>query len=98
MFKDILPNISLKQRFSIIHINEDLYESAIDVLSNLFKKSQVTEGAVILFDDWNCNYANPMLGERKAFSEICDKYNVKFSDSGSYRVAANRFIIHSYKH
>lgn len=95
-FKDTLPTVNSAQKFSLIHIDGDLYESAIDVLSILFEKGQVTEGAVMLFDDWNCNYSNPMLGERKAFKEICDKYNVQFSDAGSYSVAAHRFIIHSY--
>lgn len=96
-FKDTLPTVSSTQKFSLIHIDGDLYESAIDVLNNLFSKGQVTEGAVVLFDDWNCNNANPNLGERKAFTEICNKYNVQFSDAGSYGVAAHRFIIHSYK-
>lgn len=96
-FKDTVPTIEKDQKFGLIHIDSDLYESAIDVLDNLFKNSQVSEGAVILFDDWNCNVASPILGERKAFSEVCKKYDISFSDAGSYGVACHRFIIHSYR-
>ena len=96
-FKDTVPTIDKGQKFGLIHIDSDLYESAIDVLDSLFGNSQVSEGAVILFDDWNCNAASPLLGERKAFSEVCEKYDISFSDAGSYGVASHRFIIHSYR-
>lgn len=96
-FKDTVPTIGLEQKFSLIHIDGDLYESAIDVLDNLFEKGQVSEGAIILFDDWNCNRASPILGERKAFSEVSQKYNICFSDAGSYGFGGHKFIIHSYK-
>ncbi len=95
-FKDTVNTIPDKQKFSLIHIDGDLYESAIDVLENMFKNQRISKGCIILFDDWNCNYANPKFGERKAFAEVCEKYNIYFSDGGSYGVACHRFIIHSY--
>jgi len=95
-FKDTVPKINKDLSFALIHIDGDLYESAIDVLENLFKNRQVSNGAIILFDDWNSNAANPSFGERRAFNEVCEKYKIKFSDAGSYGSSCQRFIIHSY--
>lgn len=95
-FKDTVPTLDRSQKFSLIHIDGDLYESAIDVLDTLFQREQISNGAMILFDDWNCNSAEPTLGERRAFTEICEKYDIHFSDAGSYGVACHKFIIHQY--
>lgn len=95
-FKDTVPLVPDKVRFSLVHIDGDLYESAIDVLDNLFGKRMISKGAIIYFDDWNCNAANPDLGERKAWSEVIEKYQIAFSDIGSYGVCSHRFIVHDY--
>lgn len=65
-FKETLPTLSSTQKFSVVHIDCDLYESAIDVLSFLFKKTIISNGAMILFDDWNLNHSNLNYGERRA--------------------------------
>ncbi len=96
-FKDTVPNLNSEICFSLVHIDGDLYESAIDVLDSLFKRGKVSKGAIILFDDWNCNESDPRLGEKKAFNEICEKYDVKYSDEGSYGIGSHKFIIHEYK-
>ncbi len=96
-FKDTVHQINADINFSLVHIDGDLYESAIDVLDFLFKKKKISKGAILLFDDWNCNASNPDLGEKKAFKEVCDKYKIKFSDEGSYSFNAHKFIIHSYE-
>jgi O-methyltransferase len=95
-FKDTVPNINPSQKFSLIHIDGDLYESAIDVLDALFQKKMISSGAIIFFDDWNCNAAAPDMGERRAWTEVCEKYNIVFSDASSYGVACHKFIIHKY--
>ena len=96
-YKDTISEINENINFSLLHIDSDLYESAIDILDPLFKNNQISNGALILFDDWNCNFGSPKLGERKAFLEMVEKYSVEFSDHGSYAVAGQRFIIHNYK-
>lgn len=83
-------------KLSMLHIDCDLYQSTWDVLDPLFGRSMISEGAILLFDDWNCNRASPQLGERKAWGEITAKYNVTSSDLGAYGWAGHKFIVHSY--
>ena len=96
-FKDTVQKIPDDVCFSLIHIDGDLYESAIDALDFLFKRKKISQGAMILFDDWNCNAANPRLGEKRAFSEMVDKYKINYSDEGGYSVGSHKFIINSYE-
>ena len=96
-FKDTVPNLNKNIIFALIHIDGDLYESAIDVLDNLFKNKQISKGGIILFDDWNSNSADPNCGERKAFQEVCQKFKIKYSNAGSYGNSCQRFIIHYYE-
>lgn len=95
-FRDTVQTIDTGTRFSLIHIDGDLYESAIDVLDHLFRAHLVSQGAIIFFDDWNCNQANPELGERRAWREVVETYRVSFSDEGSYGFNGHKFIVHSY--
>lgn len=95
-FSETVPAIDHAQKFAMLHIDGDLYESAIDVLDTLFARNQVSAGALVLFDDWNCNGASPSFGERRAWSELIAKYNIDFSDEGAYSHASHKFIIHEY--
>lgn len=95
-YKDTVNQINKNVKFSLLHIDSDLYESAIDILDPLFYNKQISNGALIIFDDWNANYGNPNFGERRAFLEMVKKYSVEFTDHGSYSVAGQRFIIHNY--
>tara|TARA_Y100001968_G_scaffold307221_2_gene324834 strand:- start:19343 stop:20116 length:774 start_codon:yes stop_codon:yes gene_type:complete len=52
----------------IIHIDVDLYSSAIEVLR--FIKPLLVAGSLILFDDWYCFPAGSEKGERKAFNQF----------------------------
>ena len=83
-------------RLGLLHVDCDLYQSAKDVLEYVFSQKLVAEGAIILFDDWNCNRASNNLGERKVWAETVGKYRVVFSDLGSYGWASHKFIVHSY--
>jgi hypothetical protein len=95
-FSDTLPKIPTGQRFSMIHIDSDLYSSAHEVLEFMFKTHSLTEGALVYFDDWNCNRASNNHGERKAWLEITKRYNVSFDDLGGYSWAGHKFVIHDY--
>jgi len=95
-FKDTVPNIPSDKKFSMLHIDGDLYESAIDVLDSLFSRNMISKGAQIFFDDWNCNAADPNFGERLAWQEMIVKYNIIHSDEGSYGTVSHRFIVHNY--
>jgi hypothetical protein len=94
-FRDTLPTTP-DLPYGLIHIDSDLYVSAMDVLDFLFSHRRVAEGALIFFDDWNCNRGSLEFGERKAWREIVDKYNVVYSDEGAYALFSHKFIVHSY--
>jgi hypothetical protein len=95
-FKDSVKTINPESKFALIHIDSDLYESAIDALDFLFKKEFITFGAHIYFDDYFCNNSNPFYGEQKAWAEISSRYKINYTNLGSYSVFGNRFLINSY--
>lgn len=96
-FCDTVPELPDNTKFAMLHIDCDFYQSTMDVLDAGFSKNLIANGAIILFDDWNIAMASPSLGERRAWSEITKKYNINYSDEGSYGWNAHKFIIHSYK-
>jgi O-methyltransferase len=95
-FSDTISRLPAGTRFGLLHVDCDLYQSAKDVLEYVFSQKMVAEGAIILFDDWNCNRASNNLGERKVWAEMVSKYGIVFSDLGSYGWASHKFIVHSY--
>jgi hypothetical protein len=96
-FSDTIIKIPINKKFSLLHIDCDLYKSAITVLEYFFQNKMISKGGVIVFDDWNCNQADQNLGERKAWSEILRKFNVQYSDWGYYGAFGYRLIIHDIK-
>ena len=95
-FEDTLHRDTLDKELCLVHIDCDLYQSTICVLSRLFEYGRIQDGTVILFDDWNCGRANPQLGERRAFKEVMDKHRDQFSFSHyfNYGWHGAAFIIH----
>lgn len=96
-FSETLKNIPKGTKFSMIHIDSDLYQSAKEILGYVFGQNIVSEGAIIFFDDYNGNRASPNYGERKAWREAVDLYSVKYDDAGDYGAGSKKFIVHSYK-
>jgi len=95
-YKDTVPAIPRGTKYSLVHIDCDLYSSTIDVLDGLFSIEAVAEGCKIFFDDFDCNRASPNHGERRAWRECISKYSIDYSDSGSYGDSSHKFIVHSY--
>lgn len=95
-FADQVKLIPKDSKFALIHIDSDLYQSCIDSLGYLFENNMISEGTIILFDDYNSNQSSKETGERKAWYELVDKYNIDFTDLGVYAHASNRFIVHNY--
>ncbi|GIL02757.1 MAG: hypothetical protein BroJett030_26560 [Alphaproteobacteria bacterium] len=93
-FSETLPTLPEGQVFGLVHIDSDLYESARDVLVWMFENDAYADGCALLFDDWDCNRASPEFGERKAWSEIVDRFNPQFTDCGPYGFVSRRFILH----
>jgi predicted O-methyltransferase YrrM len=93
-FKDTLTSIPANKKFSLLHIDCDIYESTIEVLDFLFAGRHLSNGCAVFFDDWNCGGASPALGERRAWREIVEKYRVDYSDSGDYGTYGHKFLVH----
>jgi len=55
---------------AIVHFDCDLYQSTIEVFHGLHNGKCFQDGTVLLFDDWNCNRANPHFGQRRALREF----------------------------
>jgi len=90
--KILNPNIT----FGLIHVDCNLYQSTIDSLYYLFDRNQISKGAMILFDDWNNNQSGNSFGERRAWSDLCEMFNVDFESFGMYGITGHRLIVHSY--
>lgn len=95
-FSDTVPRLPDGTSYGLVHVDSDLYVSAMDVLSGLFARGMINEGALIYFDDWNCNAASNNFGERRAWRECVARYKIEFSDEGRYGIFARRFTVHSY--
>jgi hypothetical protein len=96
-FADTVPALPPDARFALVHVDSDLYQSAIDVLMPLFSRGMIAQGARIFFDDWNCNQGSPKFGERRAWRECVERFTIECSDEGAYGMLGHRFIVHSYR-
>lgn len=73
-FDTTLDNGLPREKCSLIHIDCDIYTSTRYVLDKLAEKDLYQDGCVVMFDDWNCNRANPNMGERRALREFLEKF------------------------
>jgi O-methyltransferase len=96
-FADTVPALPAETRYALIHVDGDLYVSAMDVLVNLFARGLVAKGAYIYFDDWSCNRADPHFGERRAWRECVERFGIDYSDQGPYAIFCRRFTVHDYR-
>lgn len=95
-FKDTLLKIPKDTKFAMVHIDCDMYQSTIELLVYLFQNQHIEDGTALFFDDYNCNKTSPNFGERRAWSEITQKFSVVFTDCGEYGWGGRKFIIHRY--
>lgn len=56
------------KKAAAIYIDCDLYSSTVPILN--FIKDFLQIGTIIVFDDWNCFYGDPLRGERRAWQEF----------------------------
>lgn len=93
-FEETLSGIPPGKQFALIHLDCDLYLSTYQVLDYLISHQCIADGCLILFDDWNCNRASNKYGQRRAWNQVAEEYNLDFSDLGYYAMAGKKFIIH----
>lgn len=93
-FESTLPALPHDIKFAFVHIDCDLYKSTKDILNYLFQNEVLADGAMLFFDDWNSNHASNQFGQRRAWSESVQKYNIKYSDCGEYAGTSWKYIVH----
>lgn len=71
-----------------------VYSSAKEVLDHLCATDALANGCMLLFDDWDCNAADPGHGERRAFAEAAERFGLRWSDAGRYGFVSRRIIVH----
>ena len=95
-FSVTMPNIPKGTKFSMLHVDCDLYQSTMDVLDYVFAHKMLSPGAMILFDDWYCNHSSNQHGERKAWQELSAKYKISAENLGPYSWGGHKFIVQDY--
>ncbi len=95
-YSETVSKIAPETRFSMVHVDCDLYQSTIDSLDYIFSRKMISPGAIILFDDWYCNHSSNQHGERKAWQELGAKYKISSESCGSYGWSCHKFIVHDY--
>lgn len=81
---------NLSNKLSIVNIDCDIYQSAIDALNLIEDNLQI--GSVLMFDDYNAFCANNKKGERRAFSEFQKNAKFKFEPWFSYHYSGQTFL------
>lgn len=77
---------------AIVHIDCDLYGSTVDALDAIAPR--LTQGTVLLFDDYNLFRADKQRGERRALAEFVRKTGLNLEPWFAYGPAAQAFLCH----
>lgn len=91
-------NESIKKKLGIrsaavVYVDCDLYESTVPVLD--FIKSYLTDGSILIFDDYFSFRGNPNRGERRAFRELLERNpEIKVTEWLKFGWHGNSFIVH----
>ena len=96
-YSESLPKVDFPKGLALVHLDCDLYHSTKDVLQNLFSKNIINKGSVILFDDYNCNAADPNLGQRRAWRETVEEFDIDYEDQGRYSTDSISILVHNYR-
>ena len=94
-FDDTMDQNLTKKKALLVHLDCDLYSSTKFVLEKLIEKDVFQDGTVMFCDDYNCNNANPTMGQRAAISKVFDEKNrFAISDFFPYGWHGKAFFIH----
>lgn len=76
-FKDTIPGFlkEINKPISFIHIDSDIYSSAVDIFENCYR--HIKDGCIIVFDEL-LGYPNFHEHEWRAWWEFVEKYNIEF--------------------
>ncbi len=76
------PTLYGVETCSVCVVDCDLYESTRQVLD--FVEPSLGRCSYMIFDDWNCYDGDPERGERKAFAEFVEKYDIEATPLALY--------------
>jgi hypothetical protein len=95
-FEDTLEaNLPNHTKAALIHVDCDLYGSARYVLERIMARDLLQDGCLLVFDDFNCNRANPQMGERRALAEtFANQDRFEYSPWFSYGWHGQAFFVH----
>lgn len=94
-FEDTMDKVLTKKKAVLVHLDCDLYSSTKFVLDKLIEKDVLQDGTILYCDDYNCNNANPTMGQRAAISNVFnEKSRFTISDYISYGWHGKAFFIH----
>lgn len=80
------------ERARVIHVDCDLYQSAIAALN--FITALIHDGTILLFDDWLCYRGRPDRGERRAVQEwLAANPQIHLTPYRSYANVGQSFIV-----
>jgi hypothetical protein len=96
-FADSVKQLPEHTRFAMVHFDGDLYQSTMDAFIPCFERGFISKGAVVCFDDWSCNQADPEFGERRAWADLVKRFDINASYLGDYSIQGCKFIVHSYR-
>lgn len=94
-YNDTVSNYHNQVAFA--HVDCDLFDSTMKALVPLFSKGQVSDGALIAFDDWNCNRASWDCGERAAWRRLVKDFKIQWESKLQYGPMSHMVIVHKYK-
>ncbi|AVM73172.1 Macrocin-O-methyltransferase (TylF) [Magnetospirillum gryphiswaldense MSR-1] len=77
---------------AIVHVDCDLFASAADALSAIAPR--LTQGTILLFDDYNLFRADNCQGERRALAEFLRTHDITVEPWFAYGPASQAFICH----
>jgi len=89
-FYSDIPKGTLTNKAAVIHIDSDIYQSAIEALN--LCKDNFQQGTVLMFDDYNCFSASNDKGERRALKEFSEESGIFFEPWFSYRNVGQAFL------
>ena len=91
-FDKSLPNYQTDDKFAVVWIDCDLYESTVPVLD--FLTDKLIHGAVLCFDDWHCYMSDPNKGQQKAVAEwLAKNPQITLRPYGRFSVKGDSFIV-----
>jgi O-methyltransferase len=79
-FKDTLPTLTT-QRFSLLRLDGDMYESTMDALTNLYDK--LSPGGFIIIDDYALSGCYKAVTDFRALRDVREQL-VDIDGMGSY--------------